>query len=245
VGVAHLPLQCVASCRNSSASPRRPGAPRGPACFVSFLVELGAPMIVASTMVPLPTFSPLACSPSPIFANRAAPRSCFSSKCRNFGSGVRSGTRSRPQVDAHEATQRRAVQQRILAGLVGQIESVLHDVHAQHALQPDRWTNVARVWAVPLDHLAQCLPRNDLLHRLQESIGSPRPARPLVLRVLVGRHCQGLPINDFCIAGAIPGSNLISVALVVFTVLPQSSKGGIGQVRIFRGLSPRHFSGLF
>lgn len=34
------------------------------------------------------------------------------------------------QVNAHEAAQRRAVQQRFFAGFVGQVEPVLHEVHA-------------------------------------------------------------------------------------------------------------------
>jgi hypothetical protein len=42
-----------------------------------------------------------------------------------------------PKVDAHEAAQTGAVVQSFLAGLVGQVEPVLDEVNAQHALQPD------------------------------------------------------------------------------------------------------------
>ena len=54
-------------------------------------------MIVASTIVPVPTFSPLACRTSPTLANKASPSLCFSSRRRNFNSVVASGTRSRPR----------------------------------------------------------------------------------------------------------------------------------------------------
>jgi len=43
----------------------------------SFLVELGAPMIVASTIVPAPTFNPCACSTTPTLANSASPNWCL------------------------------------------------------------------------------------------------------------------------------------------------------------------------
>jgi hypothetical protein len=49
----------------------------------AFLVELGAPMIVASTIVPVPTFKPRACSTSPTTAKSASPSLCFSSSLRN------------------------------------------------------------------------------------------------------------------------------------------------------------------
>lgn len=39
----------------------------------AFFVELGAPMIVASTIVPVPTFKPWACSTWPPLANKASP----------------------------------------------------------------------------------------------------------------------------------------------------------------------------
>lgn len=45
-----------------------------------FLVELGAAMMVASTMVPPESFSPFACSNSPTLANRAAPMLCCSNR---------------------------------------------------------------------------------------------------------------------------------------------------------------------
>lgn len=54
-------------------------------------------MIVASTMVPVPTFMPLACSNSPTLENSAAPSFFSSSRCLNFNSVVPSGTRSRPR----------------------------------------------------------------------------------------------------------------------------------------------------
>lgn len=79
------------------------------------------------------------------------------------------------QVDAHhEAVQRRAVQQRFLTGLIGQIEPVLHEVHAQHALQPHGQAPVARLGVVRLDHSTQLLPRHDPFHRRQKLVALGR-----------------------------------------------------------------------
>ena len=50
------------------------------------------------------------------------------------GSPLTLGVGQDPAV-AHEAAQRRAVQQRVLGRRVGQVELVLHEVHPQHALQ--------------------------------------------------------------------------------------------------------------
>jgi len=56
------------------------------------------------------------------------------------------------QVDAHEAAQARAVVKRFLARLVGQVEPVLHEQHAQHALQPNRRATAFPLWVVRFHH---------------------------------------------------------------------------------------------
>ncbi len=117
------------------------------------------------------------------------------------------------QVDADKATQRRAVQQRLLARRIGQIEPVLHEVHPQHALQPHRGTTVARLRVVRLDHPAQLTPRHDLLHRRQERISPRRPAVLFVLRVLIDAYCQGLLLHVEDDACSMPAGDLISIAL--------------------------------
>ena len=91
------------------------------------------------------------------------------------------------QVDAHEAAQRGAVEQRFLTRLVGQVEPVLHEVHAQHALQPNGRPSVASLRIVRLDHLAHRLPRHDLIHRRQKHIAPGRPTVALESGTLIGR----------------------------------------------------------
>jgi hypothetical protein len=117
-----------------------------------------------------------------------------------------------PQIDTHEAAQRGAVQQRFFAGLVGQVEPVLHEVHAQHALQPHGRAPVARLGVVQFDQLTQLAPRHDLVHRGKEHIAIGRSAVPLESTALFGRHGPGLLLHratthrrvDRCTCSALP-----------------------------------------
>jgi hypothetical protein len=68
---------------------------------LAFLVALGAPMMVASTIVPVPTFMPWACSTSPTLVNGAAARSCFSRRRQNFSSVVAVDTLSGSGIRRH------------------------------------------------------------------------------------------------------------------------------------------------
>ena len=63
----------------------------------AFLVELGAAMMVASTMVPVLTFKPRFCKCWPTLANGAPPSFCSWCSLRNFSNVMASGTRSRPR----------------------------------------------------------------------------------------------------------------------------------------------------
>jgi hypothetical protein len=65
--------------------------------------------------------------------------------------GVRHALALAAQVDADETPQRRAIEQRVLARGIGQVEPLLHEVHAQHALQAHRRATVARLGVVRLD----------------------------------------------------------------------------------------------
>ena len=84
---------------------------------------------------------------------------------------VESGTGLRV-VDANKKTQTGTVVERILTSHVCQVESVLHDVNAQHALQTYGRTPTACLGIVGLNDDAQRSPRNNGLHRLQELIAS-------------------------------------------------------------------------
>jgi hypothetical protein len=112
------------------------------------------------------------------------------------GGGVRHAFAS--QVDAHEAAQCRAVEQRVFAGLVCEVEPVLHEVHAQHALQPDGRASVAGLGVVRLDDFAQGLPGHDLLHGGQEGVMPGGPAVLLEAVQLTGRHGEGWLFHLHC-----------------------------------------------
>jgi hypothetical protein len=116
------------------------------------------------------------------------------------------------QVDANEAPQSRAVQQRFLAGLIGQIEPVLHEVHAQHALQPNGRAPVAGLGVMGLNHAAQLSPRNQLLH-LEELVAARGLSVLLVLLVVVRCHGEGLLLHAVLSARGVPAVDLFSVAI--------------------------------
>jgi hypothetical protein len=73
-------------------------------------------------------------------------------------------------VDARESTQGRAVEQRFLERIVGQVEPVLHEVHAQHALQPYWRATIAWLRVMRFDHFTQFLPRQELVCRRKERV---------------------------------------------------------------------------
>src|ERR1700730_3350116 len=69
----------------------------GSRALAAFLVEDGGLMIVASTIVPVATFSPLASRCRCTSSNNCRPRSCCSSRWRKRHTVVSSGTGSRPR----------------------------------------------------------------------------------------------------------------------------------------------------
>jgi hypothetical protein len=105
------------------------------------------------------------------------------------------GHRLAPQVDAHEAAQAGAVVQRFLAGLVGQVEPMLDEVDAQHALQPNRRASTDALGVMRPDHVAQRCPRHDRVHRRQELVAPRGLAVPLEARTLIGRRRKGLLLH--------------------------------------------------
>lgn len=114
-----------------------------------------------------------------------------------------------PQIDVHKAAQPRAVEQGFLTGFVGQVEPVLHEVHPQHAFEPDRWAPVAGLGVVRLNDRAQRLPRHDLFHRRQERIALGRLAVGLESVALIGCHRQGLLLHlHLRVSGASMHANL-------------------------------------
>jgi hypothetical protein len=119
-----------------------------------------------------------------------------------------------PQVNPHEAPQRHAVEQRFLASFVSQIEPVLHEVHAQHALQPNRRAAVAGLGVLRLDHLAQLGPGHDLLHGGEELVAPRRAPVALEALGLIGGHGKGLLLHGEITRDTLVLLTLFSVALV-------------------------------
>src|SRR5512133_1671960 len=151
----------------------------GSRALSAFLVELGALMMVASTMVPVLTLKPRSCNSCPTLANRASPSLLSLSSLRNFNIVVASATGSRPS-NAHKVAQAGAVVQGFLTGQIRQVEPVLDEVDAQHAFQTNGWASVARFGVVGLDNFTQLSPWHDGLHGLEELVATRRLAVMLV-----------------------------------------------------------------
>ena len=121
-------------------------------------------MIVASTIVPVATFSPFAVRCRCTSSNSGRPRSCASSRWRTRHTVVSSGTGSRPRSMPTKTTHRQRIVQRLFDRRVRQIEPMLQEIDAQHPLDPDRRAAIARLRIERLDQPAQRRPRNHALH---------------------------------------------------------------------------------
>ena len=83
------------------------------------------------------------------------------------GGGI--GYAGAAQINAHEVAQCSRVIDRVFHCFIGQTVPLLHEVHAQHALEPHRWTPAfAALGVIGLNHLHQPAPGNHLFHLLQE-----------------------------------------------------------------------------
>ena len=140
--------------------------------LVAFLVELGAWMMVASTIVPPCMMSPAASSRSFTSSNILRVMSCFSSRCRKCRSVVASGVRSMEKSIFKEALHGVAVVDCILESLVRKTEPVLHEVHAQHRFQ---WNQFSAALFLDIERRNEChpfVPRNNGLHGTQKGFSS-------------------------------------------------------------------------
>ncbi len=148
----------------------------------AFLVELGAAMIVASTMLPRLSSRPLRARCAFTRLRISGASSFSSSRCRKFRIVVSSGiglVSVRPRERAH----RRDLVERLFHRRVAQPEPVLHQVHPQHRLQRVGLTAAARHRIERLDQIQQRLPRHHLLHLGQEHFAPRLLALARVLRV--------------------------------------------------------------
>ena len=120
----------------------------GSRAFSAFLVEDGALTIVASTIVPVATFSPS--RPAPLHLLEQPPAQIMRLE-QMTEAAHRSLTRHRlaTEVDAIKMPHRLRIVERLFHCRVGQIEPVLQEIDAQHPLDPDRraagWCSGSRI----------------------------------------------------------------------------------------------------
>src|ERR1051325_1759348 len=101
-----------------------------------FLVEGGAAMIVASTIVPWRLNRPRSSSIAPISSNSTRVKSCSSSQWAEVQYRRRVRYRRHRQVDPGKPAQDLAIIQRVLQSLVGQPIPLLQKVKPQHPSSP-------------------------------------------------------------------------------------------------------------
>jgi hypothetical protein len=135
-----------------------------------FFVELGAEMIVASTMVPCFRSRPFSSSREPISVKIALVSSCSSCQVPETEDGALIRHRILAELHAHEATHGFAVVDRILGGRIGKIEPVLEKVDPQHLLEPQRRAAPAALRVVRLDETDQPLPGDHHVHLREEAL---------------------------------------------------------------------------
>lgn len=153
------------------------------------MVDSGDEMMAASTMVPVPTFMPLSCSTRPFFGEERSAKLVLLQCAAELQQRGAVGNAFAPQVDPHKPPRSHAVEQHVFAGLVRQVEPVLHEVHVQHAHQTHRWATVANLGIVRLDQRAKLGPRHDAIHLCEELIATGRPAIAFAGVALIG--CNG------------------------------------------------------
>jgi hypothetical protein len=95
------------------------------------------------------------------------------------------------QVDAHEAAQRRVVQQNVLPGLFDQVAPVLNEMHAQHARQAEVRPAAARLGVLRLDQASLRRPGNQGFHPRREPVRTRGLTELPVPSVVVHGYANG------------------------------------------------------
>lgn len=115
------------------------------------------------------------------------------------------------QINVHKLAQTGHVQQRILAGIISQIEPVLHEVHA---LQPNGGASALTFGVVGFDHFAQLCPGHNVVHGLEEGIALGGPAVLLESSTLVSGHGQCFLLHQYLTQQPTRRWTFFSVALM-------------------------------
>ena len=130
-------------------------------------------MMVASTIVPVATFSPFDGQVplhlvEQLLAQIVRLEQVTEAAHRGFV-----GRRLAAEIDVDKAPHRRRIVKCLLHRRVRQIEPLLQEIDAQHPLNPDRRAAVARLRIERLDQRAQRRPRHNALH-LGKKCSPPR-----------------------------------------------------------------------
>src|SRR4029077_12507478 len=176
-------------------------------CFISgsrvalaFLVELGAAMMVASTMVPERSNNRRSSS-RPVIESKIAWVSPWrSSKWRKRRIVLNIRHPLVAQLHPRETPHRFAIVDRIFRLRVRQIEPLLQEVKPQHLLHSQRLSSVARLRIVRCDQPKQPRPRNHRIHLGQK----PFVPRHLAFGLPCHRSERPLMTHPLTSASAVP-----------------------------------------
>jgi hypothetical protein len=136
----------------------------GSRAFLAFLVEDGALMIVASTIVPVATFSSLGRQvplhlleqlPAQIVRFEQVAKAAYRRLVRH---------RLAAEIGADETAHRQRIVERLFHRRVRQVEPLLQEIDAQHPLDTDRRAAIAGLRITRLYQPAQRRSRNHALH---------------------------------------------------------------------------------
>ena len=125
-------------------------------------------MMATSTIVPPCISKPDSSRRSLMSVKIFSPMLCFSSRWRNFGKVVASGTCSRHKIYAKKTTHGVAVLYGVLCPFVGQVEPCLHQIHPQHRPDTPNRSSMLSLRIVRSDHFYPCFPRDDFFHLVEK-----------------------------------------------------------------------------
>ena len=144
-------------------------------------------------MVPVLTLKPRAWSSGPTFGKQGLADLVVIEQFAKLGDARRVRDRLTPQVNTNEAAQTGAVMQGFLARQVCQIEPVVDEMDAQHALQANGRPAITSLGEMTLDDFVQRGLWNDRLRHLKKLV-TPRGLAVALNRLVCG-HCQCLLLH--------------------------------------------------
>lgn len=121
-------------------------------------------MIVASTIVPVETFTPFLRRYALMVLKMASPSLWLFQEMAGLANRRFVGDPRPAQVDPGKRTRRNDVVERFLGGGIAQVEPLLQEVNPQHAFQRNRNAAGLARWVIRLNHRAQVFPGQNAVH---------------------------------------------------------------------------------